>query len=146
MGASHGPWLQEKTALLEEAALPPPANLAGARLFHPRGQFETSLNDRFVGRGEDLARIHFELSTKGVPPRKVRRSAAVLRLGLADPFQLPLEALQCGSSLISPNRRLTVVAMAGVHQDADVFKFFLDQGEIMTEQRVLLARERVSIN
>jgi len=65
---------------------------------------------------------------------------------LADPFQLPLQALQCGRGLISPNRWLTVVAVASVHQDADLLKFFLDQVEIMTEQSVLLARERVSIN
>jgi len=64
---------------------------------------------------------------------------------LEDPFQLPLEALQCGRSLISPNRCLTVVAVAGVHQDADVSEFFLNQGEIMTKQSFLLARERVSI-
>jgi hypothetical protein len=62
---------------------------------------------------------------------------------LADPFQLPLEALQGGRRLISPNCWLTVVAVAGVHQDADVLKFFLDQGEIMTKQSVLLARESV---
>jgi len=65
---------------------------------------------------------------------------------LADPFQLPLEALQRSRGLISPNRWLTVVAVASVHQDADLLKFFLDQVEIMTEQSVLLARERVSIN
>ena len=59
---------------------------------------------------------------------------------------MPLEALQGGSRLISPNRWLTVVAVAGVHQDADVLEFFLYQGEIMTEQSVLLARESVSIN
>ena len=64
---------------------------------------------------------------------------------LAKAFQLPLEALQCGRGLIRPNRWLTVVAVAGMHQDTDVLKFFLDQGEIMTEQSVLLARERVSI-
>ena len=65
---------------------------------------------------------------------------------LADPFQLPLEALQCGGALISPNRWLTVVAVAGVHQEADFLEFFLDQGEIMAEQGLLLACERVSIN
>jgi hypothetical protein len=65
---------------------------------------------------------------------------------LADAFQLPLEALQRGGGLIRPNRWLTVVAVAGVHQDADVSEFFLDQREIMTEQSVLLVRERVSIN
>jgi hypothetical protein len=67
-------------------------------------------------------------------------------LPLEDPLQLPLEALQRSHRLISPNRWLTVVAVAGVHQDADVLEFFLDQGEIMTEQSVLLARESVSIN
>ncbi len=65
---------------------------------------------------------------------------------LADPLQLPLESLQCGSGLIGSNRWLTVVAVAGVHQDADVLEFFLDQGEIMAEQSLLLACERVSIN
>jgi len=65
---------------------------------------------------------------------------------LADPFQLPLEALQRSRGLISPNRWLTVVAVAGVHQDANVSEFFLDLGEILTEQSVLLVRERVSIN
>ncbi|MGA2588716.1 MAG: hypothetical protein ABSH32_02270 [Bryobacteraceae bacterium] len=65
---------------------------------------------------------------------------------LEDPFQLPFEALQCGRSLVSPNRWLTIVAVAGMHQYADVLEFFLDQGEIMTKQSFLLARERVSIN
>jgi hypothetical protein len=44
-------------------------------------------------------------------------------LVLADAFQLPLEALQCGRGLISPNRWPTVVAVAGVHQEADVLEF-----------------------
>ena len=65
---------------------------------------------------------------------------------LGDSFQLPPEALQCGRSLISPNRWLAVVAVTRVHQDADVLEFFLNQGEIMTEQSFLLARERMSIN
>ena len=65
---------------------------------------------------------------------------------LEDPFQLPLETLQGGRDLISPNRRLTVVAVARVHQDADVLEFFLDQGEIMAEQSSLFARQRVSSN
>jgi hypothetical protein len=60
---------------------------------------------------------------------------------LPDPFQLPPQALQRGGSLIGPNRWLTVVAVAGVHQNADLLELFLDQGEIMTEQSVLLARE-----
>jgi hypothetical protein len=62
---------------------------------------------------------------------------------LENPFQCPLEALQCGRSLISPDRWLTAVAVARVHQDAHVLEFFLDQGEIMTEQSFLLGRERV---
>ena len=62
------------------------------------------------------------------------------------PFQLPLEALQFGGSLVSPNRCLTVVAIADAHQDGDVLEFFLDKGEVMTELRFLLARERMSIN
>jgi len=65
---------------------------------------------------------------------------------LEDPFQLPLETLQRGRGLIGPNRWLTVVAVAGVHQDTDVLEFFLDQGEIMAEQSLLLSRERMSIN
>jgi len=64
----------------------------------------------------------------------------------ADAFQLPFEALQCGGGLIRPNRWLTVVAVASVHQEADVLEFFLDQGKIMAEQSLLLACERVSIN
>jgi hypothetical protein len=65
---------------------------------------------------------------------------------LGEPFQLPPETLQCGRRLISPNRCLTVVAVAGVHQEADVLEFFLDQSEIMMEQSFLLARERAPVN
>jgi hypothetical protein len=65
---------------------------------------------------------------------------------LEDRFQFPLEALQCGRGLISPNRWLTFVSVAGVHQDANVLEFFLDQGEIMAKQSLLLAGERMSIN
>jgi hypothetical protein len=65
---------------------------------------------------------------------------------LADPLQLPLEALQCGSGLIGSNRWLTVIAVAGVHQPAHVLEFFLDQSKIMAEQSLLLPCERMSIN
>ena len=64
--------------------------------------------------------------------RNQARSACSRMHLLVGPFQVPLEALQCGSSLISPNRWLTVVAVAGVHQDADGLKFLLDQAEIVT--------------
>ena len=47
--------------------------------------------------------------------------------------------------LISPNRWMTVVAVAGTHQYGDVLEFFLDQGEIMTELNFLLARKTASI-
>jgi hypothetical protein len=49
--------------LVEEAAIPPPASLAGVRVYHGQGGLGLSLEQRFVGRANDLWRIHFELCT-----------------------------------------------------------------------------------
>lgn len=48
-------------SLLEEAALPTPRNLSGVPLFPP--EIAPSLGAAFVGRADDLWRIHFILST-----------------------------------------------------------------------------------
>jgi hypothetical protein len=48
-------------SLLQEAALPPPKNLAGVRVFPP--ELPQSLGERFIGRADDLWRLHFTLAT-----------------------------------------------------------------------------------
>ena len=52
-----------RQTLLEEAALPPARPLSGLRTYHPNGNIEQSIHDRFVGRADELASIHFRLST-----------------------------------------------------------------------------------
>ncbi len=49
-----------RTRLLEESALPAPKNLAAARM-HPRS-LPPSLGESFVGRADELWRIHYTLS------------------------------------------------------------------------------------
>jgi hypothetical protein len=54
--------------LIGEAGLPPPSSLVGIPLFYPKGQFPVLLGDRFLGRADDLSRIHSELSVmRGSP-------------------------------------------------------------------------------
>src|SRR5713101_7780228 len=63
---------------------------------------------------------------------------------LLRPFQLPLEALQCGSSLVGPNHYLTAVAVADSHQDGNVPESFLDVNKVLIELHFLLSCERIS--
>ena len=63
---------------------------------------------------------------------------------LLRPFQLPIEALQCGSGLVGPNRCLTVVAVADSHQDGNVSESFLDVSNVFIELPFLLSCERMS--
>jgi len=63
---------------------------------------------------------------------------------LLRPFQLPLESLQCGSSLVGPNRYLTVVAVADSHQNGNVSESFLDISKVPIELPFLLSCERIS--
>lgn len=51
-----------QTFLLEEAALPPPVSLAGFTPLHPL-QWPPSLGASFVGRAEELWRIHYTLAS-----------------------------------------------------------------------------------
>jgi tetratricopeptide (TPR) repeat protein len=64
--------------LVEEAAIPPPASLAGVRVYHRQGGLGLSLEQRFVGRANDLWRIHFALCTMRGDPAK--SAAASVRL------------------------------------------------------------------
>jgi tetratricopeptide (TPR) repeat protein len=70
-----------RETLLEEAALPPPANLAGVPCHLP-GAMEQSIHERFVGRANDLARIHFTLSTmRGDPAQAAALSGRISAAG-----------------------------------------------------------------
>lgn len=54
--------LHPRTTLLEDAALPAPVSVAGFHPLHPL-QHPPSLGSSFVGRAEELWRIHYALST-----------------------------------------------------------------------------------
>lgn len=52
-----------RATLLEEAALPAPRSLGGIPRFALPGELRGSIGDAFVGRADELWRIHHELST-----------------------------------------------------------------------------------
>jgi hypothetical protein len=80
--------------LLEEAALPPPGNLAGVPVYHPKGQMEVSIGERFVGRANDVARIHFTLSTmRGDAARSAALSGTVSAAGGFGKTRIAIEYL-----------------------------------------------------
>src|SRR5438445_2456687 len=83
------------------------------------------------------------LQAGGVTPETLVGLARRLPL-LLRPFQLPIEALQCGSGLVGPNRCLTVVAVADSHQDGNVSESFLDVSNVFIELPFLLSCERMS--
>jgi hypothetical protein len=56
-----GPGQALLASLLQETAVPPPGNLSGLKVFPP--QLSQSLGENFIGRADDLWRIHFILST-----------------------------------------------------------------------------------
>lgn len=60
--AAGGLEARTRTLLLEESTLPPPVNLAGFQPLHPLHR-PPSLGASFVGRAEELWRIHFTLTT-----------------------------------------------------------------------------------
>lgn len=80
--------------LVEEAALPPPGNLAGVPVYHPKGQMEVSIGERFVGRAHDVARIHFTLSTmRGDAARSAALSGTVSAAGGFGKTRIAIEYL-----------------------------------------------------
>jgi tetratricopeptide (TPR) repeat protein len=54
-----------RDTLLEESKIPPPGAFPACPFFHPSGQMTPSINERFVGRANDLASIHFTLCRSG---------------------------------------------------------------------------------
>jgi tetratricopeptide (TPR) repeat protein len=67
-------------SLRQEAALPPPGNPATLKVFPP--ELPQSLGDGFIGRADDLWRIHFTLSTlRGVAATGAALSAALHAAG-----------------------------------------------------------------
>lgn len=50
-----------EATVVEQAAIPPPGNLAGATMYPPRRALDDSLGDGFVGRADELWRIHHRL-------------------------------------------------------------------------------------
>ncbi|MGA2327596.1 MAG: tetratricopeptide repeat protein [Bryobacteraceae bacterium] len=92
LGAAAGGRILE--TLVEEAALPPPGNLAGVPVYHPKGQMEVSIGERFVGRAHDVARIHFTLSTmRGDAARSAALSGTVSAAGGFGKTRIAIEYL-----------------------------------------------------
>jgi hypothetical protein len=92
LGTSEGSRILE--TLVEEAALPPPGNLAGVPVYHPKGQMEVSISERFVGRAHDVARIHFTLSTmRGDAARSAALSGTVSAAGGFGKTRIAIEYL-----------------------------------------------------
>ena len=92
LGTSEGGRILE--TLVEEAALPPPGNLAGVPVYHPKGQMEVSIGERFVGRAHDVARIHFTLSTmRGDAARSAALSGTVSAAGGFGKTRIAIEYL-----------------------------------------------------
>ncbi|MEA2686984.1 MAG: hypothetical protein QOE93_2179, partial [Actinomycetota bacterium] len=52
-----------RLTVLEETEVPPPRSLVGVPRFALPGELRISINDAFVGRADELWRIHHELST-----------------------------------------------------------------------------------
>jgi tetratricopeptide (TPR) repeat protein len=50
-----------RATVVEQAAIPPPGNFAGATMYPPRRALDDSLGDGFVGRADELWRIHHRL-------------------------------------------------------------------------------------
>ncbi|HZH77853.1 MAG TPA: toll/interleukin-1 receptor domain-containing protein [Archangium sp.] len=84
-----------RTRLVEGMALPPPKNLAGARKY-PRMLFQ-SLGESFVGRADDLWRIHYTLSVlhdrRGVGASGAALTGALEGMGGAGKTRLAVEYL-----------------------------------------------------
>jgi tetratricopeptide (TPR) repeat protein len=92
LGAAGGSRILE--TLVEEAALPPPGHLAGVPAYHPKGQMEVSIGERFVGRAHDVARIHFTLSTmRGDAARSAALSGTVSAAGGFGKTRIAIEYL-----------------------------------------------------
>jgi hypothetical protein len=92
LGAAAGGRILE--TLVEEADLPPPANLAAVPVYHPKGQMEVSIGERFVGRAHDVARIHFTLSTmRGDADRSAALSGTVSAAGGFGKTRIAIEYL-----------------------------------------------------
>ena len=81
-----------RATLLQESALPPPINLAGAAQFPL--SLPVSLGEGFVGRADDMWRIHFALSTmRGEPGASASLSGALEAGGGFGKTRLALEYL-----------------------------------------------------
>lgn len=92
LGDAAGGRIRE--TLVEEAALPPPGNLAGVPVYHPKGQMEVSIGERFVGRAHDVARIHLTLSTmRGDAARSAALSGTVSAAGGFGKTRIAIEYL-----------------------------------------------------
>jgi hypothetical protein len=92
LGAVEGRRILE--TLTEEAALPPPGNLATVPVYHPKGQMDQSIGERFVGRAHDVARIHFTLSTmRGDAARSAALSGTVSAAGGFGKTRIAIEYL-----------------------------------------------------
>jgi hypothetical protein len=92
LGTSEGRRILE--TLVEEAALPPPGNLAGVPVYHPKGQMDQSIRERFVGRAHDVARIHFTLATmRGDAARSAALSGTVSAAGGFGKTRIAIEYL-----------------------------------------------------
>ncbi len=81
-----------RATLLGEAALPPPINLAG-RILVP-SELPVSLHDGFVGRADDLAHIHYRLTTmRGEPATSAALTGALEAGGGFGKTRMALEYL-----------------------------------------------------
>jgi hypothetical protein len=57
-----------RDTLREESRIPSPSTFGTRPFFHPGGQMVPSINELFVGRADDIARIHFTLFASGPAP------------------------------------------------------------------------------
>ncbi|MCU1274021.1 MAG: hypothetical protein JWO48_1452, partial [Bryobacterales bacterium] len=58
-------------------------------------------------------------------------------------LQFPFQPLQCCINFIGPNRSLTLITMASVHENSDVVHPFLHKGEVFSQLASLFGCERV---
>ena len=68
-----------RAELVEASSMPPAAALAGAKLFPP--ELPLSIGDRFVGRSNDLWRIHYQLVTLRGNPKSSAAPIVILQSG-----------------------------------------------------------------
>jgi TIR domain/Tetratricopeptide repeat len=83
-----------RESVLSEAAIPPPRSLAGIPVFALAGELRPSLGADFVGRSDELWRIHHSLSTMRGEPVAAALTGAIEGGGGFGKTRLAMEYLQ----------------------------------------------------